>query len=471
MARIAEVLILLLLCGHSARAAPEPALRLALEGTQVELGQPLRGAVISDPSAPPPTREDLRSLEGDFEVQVRDGPEPLANGAHRLPFRLYARHTGEILLSGPGAPVAVTVTDANVRSEPLRVRHQLSSATPWVRQQVLLTMEVITPEPHASLRLDPPSLPGVEVVPLPPSSEPVQTAAGPRTRLRAGWALFPLAPGAYRLDLPPVHYRLDGGTRRLFPLGPVELAVRPLPPYVPPTMPVGRVALASRLEPAGLLHKDHLAHWHLTVSAPAVPAPWLPPVLRALKSGPALRYLPAQSVLETSPDGSGVHALAEHTVPFRPLADGRLALPQLEVQYFDPDSGRLERVVHVPPRPLVLGIPARWAAVALVATLLAWALPRLWHRGRARWQSRVARRAALAELSRAADAAALRGALRRYLAATGAPANLPLERLQGCLPPELLARLTAASYGSAQEVDLPALRNSLLRALRVRGSC
>jgi hypothetical protein len=452
------------------------AFTLELESVQVEQGQPLRGAIHG---AEPPTAEALQVLEEDFAVVVRGGAERQADGGYRLGFSLYPRRTGEVALpadmtaqlasaskqlQGDGIKT-ITVTEAIERGQALQVRQSISTPNPWVRQQVLVLLEVITPESFASLQAEPIAIPGFEVIPLPGSSESV----GTQTRLRAGWALFAVAPGHYRPALPPLRYRLSGGTRRLFPLESAQLEVRALPPYVPPTLPVGRVALSSALEPGGLLHTGHLAHWKVRLSAPAVPAAWLPPVLRGLASDGAVEFLPAQTAYHAAPDAGGIHARAEHTVPLRPRRDGRLVLPALEVQYFDPDTGRLEWVSHTPPQPLALGSVARWSGVAALLALMAWGLPRVWRRVRRGWQGHRARQAARAELARAADPAAIRAALRRYAAATGSPANLTLDAWRRRHAPDAtaeLAALTAVSYSGEGDADLTALRQRLLRRLR-----
>ncbi|MEW6647060.1 MAG: hypothetical protein AB1450_07665 [Pseudomonadota bacterium] len=476
------------------------AVSLELEAAQMELGQPLRGVVLT---AQAPTAETLQPLEADFAVVVRGGAERQADGRYRLGFSLYPRREGAVPLpdditarvsskqlpppqgddctdavgrpcrehaaQGRGEGIrSIFVTAAIERGQLLEVRQSVSTLSPWVRQQVLVLLEVITPEPYASLQADPVSLPGFEVIPLPGSSEKVATAAGTQTRLRAGWALFAVAPGRYRPALPPLRYRLSGASRRLFPLTLPALEARALPPYVPPTLPVGRVELSSTLAPDGLLHTGHLAHWRVSVSAPAVPPAWLPPLLRGLAADGAVEFLPAQTTYAAAPDAGGIHARAEHLIPLRPRRDGRLALPVLEVQYFDPDSGRLERVSHAPPRPLVLGSAARWGAAALLLALLVWLAPKAWRFVADGWHRRRARRAALAALARAEDLAAIRAALRRYAEAMGGPASLALDAWYCRHAPAAaaeLAELAAASFGGG-DADVIALRQRLWRRLR-----
>ena len=259
---------------------------IELDTQTLELGEPLRGVLYTSGIGDAPTPDDLIPLEQEFALAEIGVAETLtdraANGdkRQRLDFTLYPRHSGTLTLPAlaiadrRSAPITVEVTPAVSQGSALSVTPKLSSTRPWVRQQVLITLEVITPDRFASLEIEPPPLPGFEVTDLPGERERIETADGERTRLRAGLALFALTSGAHRLRLPPVHYRLDGGTRRIFTLPEPVLEVKALPPYVPPTLPVGKVSIGSTLETEGLLRTRELGFWHIQVQADAVPPHW-----------------------------------------------------------------------------------------------------------------------------------------------------------------------------------------------------
>jgi hypothetical protein len=474
-------LLLLLALLPLAAMAAEPGVWIELESRQVELGQPLSGALHTRGIPQAPTPEDLKPLEQGFSLQdigTVETSEVEGATRSRLPFTLYPRQSGTLTL--PALAIAgrhsetlsVEVAPAQAQGVPLAVTAMVATTNPWVREQVLITMEVITPDRFASLAIEPPQLPGFEVIALAGERTRLETAEGERTRLRSGLALFALTPGTRRLRLPPVHYRLDGGTRRLFPLPEPELEVKPLPPYVPPTLPVGRVRIDSALEGGGVGLPHELGFWQLRLEADAVPPGWLPPLQRSLVNNEQIRFLPPQSEYSAAANVGGVNARVVHRVPFSALGDGRLALPTLTVDYFDPATGRLERAVHQPPRPLVLGIPARVAIGVLALALALWALPGLWRRAVARWRCRRERGAALEALGLAEDDAALRAALRRYAAAAGGSPNISLSALQWRLgreiQPELISMLAIASYAPAQAIDLPGLRRRLQEQLKRR---
>jgi hypothetical protein len=465
-------------------SAADSRLWIELESQTTEMGRALHATLYATAIEREPRPDDLLPLTSEFALREAGEAEPVAAAgraqekSYRLGFTLYPRRSGILTIPAltiagiRSAPLSVTVQEALSQGVPLSITPQLSSTSVWMREQVLLTLEVITPDLFANLQIEPPALPGFEVVPIPATRERVEGAEGKRVRLRTGIALFALTSGSHRLRLPLVHYRLDGGTRRLFPLPEPLLEVKALPPYLPPTLPVGRVRIDSSLEPGGLLHTGELAFWHIALQAKALPPQWLPQLQRQLLSGDEIRFLPSESSYSMSPDASGVNARVEHRIPLVPLADGRLPLPELTLQYFDPASGRLERSVHRPPRPLTLGDAARLTAAAVSMALLLWLAPRLWRRWRSWWQRQRDRRAALDELGRAENSAALRAALRRYAAADGGSINMPWsewqQRYKERVPAEELASLLNASYSERKDIDLQRLRDRLLQGLRAR---
>lgn len=363
-----------------------------------------------------------------------------------------------------------TVTQAMSQGVALTVTPKISTTRPWVREQVLVMLEVITPDRFASLAIEPQPLPGFEVIPLAGERERIETPEGERTRLRIGLALFALLPGTHKVSLPPVQYRLDGGTRWLFPLPEPILEVKALPPYVPPTLPVGRVDIETALERNGLLRPGELAILRLRLKAKAMPSHWLPPLYRSLSNNEQVRYYPPQSDYSATTDSSGVNAVAEHRIPLSALGQGRLALPTLKLDYFDPATGRLERTVHQAPRPVVLGFSTQIAIVMLILVGIIWGAPKLWRRAAWLLYCRRERRAALNDLARAEDATALRAALRRYAAAAGGPSNISLGQLQqqlcGAVKPEMIYTLSEASYAPSHGEELSVLREAILAQLR-----
>ena len=171
-------LLLWLLCGLPLSVlADEARLWLELEQTSVELGQPLHGVLHAHGTGRAPDSEQLQPLSREFAVQsgvMETAPADSESDVthYRLDFTLYPRRSGTftipalVLADSRSEALTVEVSPALSQGEALRVTPAISTTRPWVREQVLVSLEVITPDPLASLEIEPPLLPGFEVLPL-----------------------------------------------------------------------------------------------------------------------------------------------------------------------------------------------------------------------------------------------------------------------------------------------------------------
>ena len=359
----------------------------------------------------------------------------------------------------------VQAATAAVGSEDYRLT--VSGHETRVRDQVLVSVEVEGADRFARLETDAPQIRGIQAVVLPfEREEPTTPAAHPR--LRIGWALFPQAEGIYDIQLPPVRYRLGGRTEYEIDVPPQTIRVRPLPAYIPPTLSVGRPTIDSRIEPAGLLRPGHLAYWRIRLSGDALLPQSLPHVLQVIESNDHIEFLAPQSRRTMTPARDGVHGEVVHDIPFKVRGSGPVALPVLEIQYFDPASGRLATVRHSPRQPFALGMFWRLVAGLLIVgiVLLAGWRTIVWLR--TAFTRRQSRRRALARLEASRDPAEALTALRDYARAEGCGDGLSLGQWQRCralrygtdeVLAAMLERLARARYGKA--AISPAFYNEL----------
>lgn len=475
-------LALLVLFGASSLSSQAAVLQVHADATAMELGKPLQLVIQAKATAagevPDLAALDLSALRRDFEIVRRRQADATGHGTsgQQLELTLYPRRTGTLFIpalalrEARSQPVRIRVRPGQARGQAIRLDSELSTTRPWQRQQVLLRITITTADAFASLHSEPPQLPGFETVLLPPHRQPVRVNGKPGARLAIGWALFPLQPGTQQLELPAILYRVGGVTQRRYYLPPLALQVRPLPPYLPPTIPVGRVRISSQVQPTRLIRPGHLGFWTINLEAPDLLPAWLPAVLRQLKDTDAIHYLPAKSRRRLTPAATGVNAEVSHVIPFKALRNGPLALPVLEVQVFDPERGRLLRIRHQPRPPWSLGLVWQGVLLVLGLAMLYW----LGRHGYRAWsnyrQRRRLRLKALARLQQAATPQEICAALRLFGQMLGWPVNLSVSAWQArwqaqfMAPPELphwLAQLAAACYGRAQQCDLPALRGQL----------
>jgi hypothetical protein len=244
------------------------------------------------------------------------------------------------------------------------------------------------------------------------------------------------------LQLPPLDYRVDGVvTHRFYPPR-IDLRVRALPAFVPPTMPVGRLELETSAPDRWFLIDRELAFLTLRVRQEGPPGqrPWQ--LLRQLQSDSALSFYPAREVASemageetgdvsgesTEPAGYGSGRPVEtvYQVPFAPRVTGMVSLPSLRLQYFDPTSGRIRTRTHPLGRLLVVSAWMRYAVPGVLLVVFALLARWLVRAARIRWRSFRACASALRMLRQARTPEAARDGLMRIAAGESWPANLTL---------------------------------------------
>jgi hypothetical protein len=442
------VWILLFLPGLSGAAG----LHLLLTKTRVEYGKALRaelflvGADSDDQAGRQPIdleQIDLAPVRERFGIVTRDDPDWVEDRrwpgeeVQRLRMRLYPLTTGKLTIPSLNLgglqtkAQVIEVRPAAIDGHQITFHRHLSTTEPWQRQQVILWTEVSTPEAFVRLTVDEDwQPPGFDLVPLPLTKHPSPTGQG--NILGIGWLLFPLLPGEHHLDPPAIGYRVSGHIERRFYPGITTLQVKALPPYVPPTMPVGRPTLVSRVEPSGPLPTGSLAYWNLSLSSDALPPRRLPPIRGQIRgqgqSSDELTFLAEKVERTTTPDQQGIHGSLRLQYPFKPLRNGRLQLPELQLDWFDPETGRLQRLHHQAPRPWVYHQQGLWLLAAGLLLVVGWLLWRLIGLVTRSWRRRSAHRRLMAAMAQESSPYGLRLRLRQLAKLEGWTDNLSLQQ-------------------------------------------
>lgn len=369
----------------------------------------------------------------------------------------------------PSGPALMIVNEALLADSAMKVRTRVSTKTPWQRQQVIIRVEVEARDAFAGLAVsDPWNPPGFEVIPLPATR--VASAMGKGKLLGIGWALLPLVAGEQQLELPRIHYRLSGAARYRYLPPPVTLTIKPLPPYVPPTMPVGKIEFSGSLTPAGYLPVDHLAYWTMNIRAEALTPRWLPPIRHQVDSSDVVQFLPETIHRAIKPDQQGIHGQIEIQFPFKPLRSGRLKLPELRLDYFDPETGRLVRRRYAPQRPIVYSRPVAGGMMVIVLLAIFW-LGWRFYRGLQRvLQRQKIRREWLEGIAQAETPRILRHQLTQIPVTKNGSDNLSLQQWgvqwRQRYPvrdgfDQALQRLSQACYAQPAEYDFISLKSEL----------
>ena len=233
----------------------------------------------------------------------------------------------------------------------------LSDVQVWQREQIILQVTVDAPDPFALLKADKLVIPNMEVIALPARRDKKNDGT---EQLSMRWQLYPHTSGKQSIQLPLMRYYLNGGTRKKWfpPLQSIE--VQALPPYFPPTLPVGEVSINSHIVPNGILQPDSLAYWHISLHSTIVTTAQFPPLLKQLRATDGLEVFPAKISINTD-KATGKFRL-DYRIPIKPKSSGRLDLPDLQWHWFDPQTARLEKAHYEPLRPWVLAL---WQQILL----------------------------------------------------------------------------------------------------------
>lgn len=370
-----------------------------------------------------------------------------------IDLRIYPREEGRIILAAlklgdvASTERIITVTSPQANGSKIKLDWSVSNYQPWQREAITVNVRVDTQDYAAHISLDQFDDPQL----ITQAIKPITSQRGDNYHHQSGWLIYPLTAGRNTMALPAIRYRISGSDQRLFHLPLVNLDVQPLPPYLPPTLPVGDLNISSQIQdgdkPYWRIQLDSLAH--------------LPDGLAGLDATLA-RYsqTPLSSITLTNIDPVSLDHLSNQTIYHSPLPNWLSPFGpdlKLTLKYFDPRQGRLVTLEHSLPR--TLNIPG-WARIISFAAALftvIFSLYRLWPRFMA-WQTR---RRLKAEISQCSNADRVRQALLRsgnYRSLNEWATNYPLRQ-------PYISLLNLACFGSNTSHDAELLRYGAIQLL------
>lgn len=348
---IVFILLAWLLAPVTGFGAAEPPLRAIVATSDVEFGKPIKVDLIARDLQPNLNTLDLAALDRDFNVETRGSVERDADvGQQRWRIHLYPRRTGELWvpsLSFHGektGPVKVMVNSAVDRKDgaPIQVSSEIGDTSVWINQAIRVVMQIESDSRYAWLETGTAQNDGLAILSLPHTRTTRVSDGKQRTLHRIGWVLYPQTPGTLTMQLPPVTYHRDGViTHRFYPPK-IELLVRALPAFVPPTMPIGRMKLEATLPDQLFLVNQELAFLTLRVTSEGPPDQRSSALLRQLKSDHTVIFYPARELVDEGKRDTNDVNERTYQVPFAPKAMGLISLPSVRLQYFNPSTGKIE---------------------------------------------------------------------------------------------------------------------------------
>lgn len=495
------IVLFMLLLSWSPNTLAEPSLQVQLKKFSGELGRPVYLKIIGQGLKTDLSLLSLQSLNRQFVLDTKDLDTEVVvdnmakNSDHgvqkstpvrrqTLSLKLYPRQAGELLISPfsidktSSKEHKLVIADASTRGEKISFDWRLSSSESWQREQIIISLVITTPEQYASIKLAKQSINGFEITPLPVDRLWEENSQGGKSVIRTGWSLLPLKAGTTTIDLPAIEYHLNGVIRRVFYLPEIELKIRPLPSYLPPTIAVGKIIVESSVKPAGMLKTGELAYWNISIGSKSLTPYWLPAVLRQIKSSNNIQFFPATSKRSMQPDRKATNASVVHSIPFKPLKNGLTELPVISIQYFDPEAGRLESVTHLTENPITAGSGLLILLLLSMVLLLIYMWKKLYQYIHRRIQYKVQRRHALMSIQLAKTKEDVLAGLRLAGKAEGWPENISLsdwlKRWQakyrtGVQLEKIIQLLSAYCYGRIDENKLKSITLILTDQLKTAG--
>ncbi|MEW6765955.1 MAG: hypothetical protein AB1344_09240 [Pseudomonadota bacterium] len=338
------------------------------------------------------------------------------------------------------------------------IHASLSKPDPWLREEVLLTVEVLDDRSIIEQSLTPWTPAGVALRPLSGQQERIRTADGVRILHKHRWAVMPLYPGPLVLQPPPVEIRTTGSGRQTLTPPALRLETRPLDPLLPVDVPVS----ALRIEAAPLpeaIPRGRPVVWTLGIEGQGLSARgvrrWLDEALRDTRD---LRVYPPDIQLQDNIDPmQPLRQRSEARITLEPRASGAARLPEIKLPYIHPVDGQMRlavlegrtvRVMH----PLWQAVKPwlLWGLMAIVLAGIGMLIRPIWRR----WRTRDAW---IKRLEAAESAHELRKAWRQ-----GAATDIDHASA------EAIDRLDAACYGRQplDEKAYAALKARLIRRTR-----
>lgn len=337
---------------YSAENIKSKKLILLIEKTESILGRPIRADLYGINLETKISDINLSVIEKNFGITIDYAINDTTDKrwpnkkVQVLKFKIYPRNTGTISIpkikteNVSSKEKTIFVTSGKTSSPSIT----LQTNTPYEQQQFTTHINILSSEATSRLSINKsPVIDDFDILPL--KFERRKNAKG-LYELKIGWALTARKNGQLKIKLPPIEYSVSGVLRKkfYFPLLPIN--IKTLPSYLPPTIPIGKITIQSHLPQGGPLKSNSISYWEIKLSGNLSSSYKLPPILRQVKSNSQIDFLPVNSIHSSVVSANNLVSTVKHSIPFKPLQSGVLDLPKVQLQYFDPSTGKITTLTH-----------------------------------------------------------------------------------------------------------------------------
>jgi len=293
---------------------------------------------------------DLHSWQENFKIIHEDeyqDEDKQGNSIQVLKLRLYPRTLNATLLPSVSlgeirsTPVSLSVTPSKIKNSPIKISWEVSNSTPWEREAVLIRIHIQSNDPAARVIIDSKENPDFLLQPLEVERTVLKNG---RIEFNAGWVYYHLKSGVASINLPAIRYQLSGSDRRRFYLPIQKLSVKPLPNYLPPNLPIGKLNISSDIE------NNNSGLWKINILTPALSVYDIPGINQQLSafSGYDIATIKNETKQLSSYNSYGFLHVVTSPLPKWLMPFGSNI--NLKARYFDPDTGTLKEIQHTLPR-------------------------------------------------------------------------------------------------------------------------
>ena len=483
------VFAVLLLFSNTVMAENTPLLELDVPIKTLLYGKSLDISLTTQQNWNTDIQSFLKPLRQDFDYSILSTSKeqrkkiwkirlfPLHPGRLEIPALQYNQHTTQVVKIKVAKPFAKD-------NEPISIQLSPYRNSPWVREQNQLLVKIISTDKNILLNSKNILTKGSESYLIPQSSRKLINGKTVHYEYTFGWNIFFLYQQNTRVNLPAIEYIKDGVPQYKFHLPPVNLNVKALPVYIRPTIPVGQIKLKAHylMLPGWLMQPDKTAIIQYTLSGENIPAKWLPSLLQKYNKSvnTGVDFIPVKTVVLTNTEQNNISGKKITDIAFTPHSNGMLSIKDIQLQYFDPQSGLLKSVQLQHPPLLVLHWLLQILLVVLTIMLLYPSLRRVIQYLQRKFQQYQYYRYCNNKITTAETYADIKSALQDFSQAEQWPINQTLSQWLNCWNTKYkynagleklvreLNQLLYANNLQQKKSNIPALRDEMVRQLASR---
>ncbi|MFK5950241.1 MAG: hypothetical protein QM500_15880 [Methylococcales bacterium] len=293
---------------------------------------------------------DLNSWQENFKILHGDeykNEDKQGNIIQVLMLRLYPRMLNITLLPSlslgktRSTKISLKVMPSKIKNSTIKLNWEISNQNPWEREAVLIRIHIKSNDPTARVIIDASETPGLLLQPLKTEHKVLKNG---EIEFNSGWIFYSLNNGSVSLNLPAIRYQLSGSDRRRFYLPIQKLSVKPLPNYLPPNLPIGKLNINSEIK------NNNTASWKTNITTPALALYDFPEINQQLSAFSGYDIATIENEIRQLSSYSNYGYLHTVTSPLPKWLMPFGSSIDLKVRYFDPETGTLEETLHTLPR-------------------------------------------------------------------------------------------------------------------------